>query len=149
MNEQKPLNPWNPYQLFSYFMFITIFGSGILLGVNWKRLGRPDWMWKTILLSIFLPAVMIAGLFLFTINTIKMELPERLVWLGIALPMSVNFSYLWALAWLQNGAFKKFKAEGADVLPRYVYDFQKTVIYGVLMAIGMTVAMVVVMPFFS
>jgi hypothetical protein len=149
MNEQKPLNPSNPYQLFSYFMFITIFGSGILLGINWKRLGRPEWMWKTILLSIFFPAVMIGILILLVANTIEMDLPQRLVLLEIALPMSVNFAYLWALAWLQNEAFKKFKAEGAAVLPGYVYDFQKAVVYGVLLAIGMTVAMVVVLPFFN
>lgn len=149
MNEQKPLNPWNPFQLFSFFMFITIFGSGILLGINWKRLGRPEWMWKTILLSIFFPAVLIGILIALVANTIEMDLPERLVLLEIALPMSVNFAYLWALAWLQNGAFKKFKAEGTAVLPGYVYDFRKAIVYGALLAIGMTVALVVVLPFFN
>lgn len=149
MNAEKPLSPWNPQQLFAYFMFITIFGSGILLGVNWKRLGKPEWMWKTIMLSIFLPGVMIAILILLVLNTIQLDIPERLILLEIALPMSVNFAYLWALAWLQNGAFKKFNAEGAAVLPGYVYDFQRAIVYGVLLAIGMTVAMVVILPFFN
>ncbi|CAG0952698.1 hypothetical protein ANAEL_00156 [Anaerolineales bacterium] len=149
MDEQKPLNPWEPYRLLSYFMFITIFGSGILLGINWKRLGKPEWMWKTILLSIFLPAAMIAGPMVFVLNAIETGLPEWLALLGILLPISINFAYLWSLTWLQNGAFQKFKAEGAAVLPGYVYDFQKAIVYGVLGAIGITVAVTVFISFLN
>lgn len=44
--------PWDP-KYFTFMAFIFSFGaSGILAGLNWRRLGKPQRMWPTILLSL-------------------------------------------------------------------------------------------------
>jgi|GEM_PF-3058111 hypothetical protein len=45
--------PGEPDRLMSYFFFLTVIGAAILLGLNWKKLGKPEWQGKTILISIF------------------------------------------------------------------------------------------------
>jgi len=148
VNEQKQsqLSPWEPYRLFSYFIFTTWFGAGILLGANWKRLGKPEWMWKTILLSILIPAITIAGAIGWTLALIESNLPEQLVMSVPFLAMSINFGYLWSLARLQNGAYKKFKTEGPGILTEYSYDIDGAMFFGGIVVIVMTIAMIIVIP---
>lgn len=149
MNAQKSsqLSPWNPYQLFSLFMFITWFGAGILLGLNWKRLGKPDWVLKTVLLSIFLPTGTIAivvGWFIFFVDA---SIPTMLIMSIPMLAMTTNFGYLWALARLQNGAYKKFQTQGMAVLQDYPYDVDGAMTFGVIVAIGFAAILAIVLPF--
>ncbi len=148
MNDQKysQPSPWEPYRLFSFFMFITWFGAGILLGLNWKRLGKPEWVLKTVLLSILIPAVTITGMLIFLFSTSNMNLPELFVMVIISLTLSINFAYLWALARLQSGAYKKFKAAGFSALQGYEYDVDSAMFFGGIVAIIMSVIIAVVIP---
>ena len=52
--------PQEPYRLMGYFPILTVFGAGILLGLNWKKLGKPEWQTRTIVVSIIFPLIMIA-----------------------------------------------------------------------------------------
>src|SRR5690349_11050244 len=109
MNEQLPQStnqastksaPWEPNRLSSYCFFITTLGAGILLALNWKRLGKPEWVLKTILISIavniFVLAVVFGWVFLLGKNMKDIPYP-----LGLSVPMlmfGINFGYLFALA---------------------------------------------------
>src|SRR6266511_3598309 len=115
--------PGEPYRLMSYFVFLTVIGAGILLGLNWKKLGKPEWQGKTILISIFLPIVMIALAIGWIILLIPHpDLPMQFILSMPMLALGANFGFIWALARLQSGAYKMFKQEGLEALQRYEYD---------------------------
>lgn len=152
MNQQtspQP-SPWEPYRLMSYFVFLTVFGAGILLALNWKRLGKPEWQGKTALLSILLPLVMIA----LAIGWVVLlapgpnDLPIALVMSVPMLALGTNFGYLWALARLQDGAYKAFKKQGPDSLAAYRYDVDGALFFGGIVAIAITVVLLIVSPLF-
>ena len=140
-------NPSEPYRLMSYFMFLTVIGAGILLALNWKKLGKPEWQGRTILLSIFLPIVMIALAFGWVILVIPH--PELPIQFMLSLPMlalGVNFGFIWALARLQSGAYKIFTREGFEALQRYEYDVDGALFFGGLVTLIWTVIGVFVIP---
>jgi len=151
MNTQKSSHPspWNPYQLFSSFMFITWFGAGILLSLNWKRLGKPEWVLKTMLLSIFIPAGAIAVVIGWVLFFIDANLPEPLMMSVPMLGMTTNFGYLWALARLQNGAYKEFKSQGFAAIQDYQYDVDGAMSFGVIAAIAFAAILMIVIPLFG
>ena len=151
MNTQKSSHPspWNPYQLFSSFMFITWFGAGILLSLNWKRLGKPEWVLKNALLSIFIPVGTIAVIIGWVLFFIDANLPEPLMMSVPMLGMTTNFGYLWALARLQNGAFKTFKSQGFAAIQNYKYDVDGAMFFGVIAAVVFAAIMVIVIPLFG
>jgi hypothetical protein len=127
-------------------MFITWFGAGILLGLNWKRLGRPDWVLKTVLLSIFIPAGTIALVIAWIIFFVDVDLPMPLIMSVPMLAMTTNFGYLWSLARLQNGAYKKYQSEGNAVLQTYQYDVDGAMTFGVIVAVGFAAILAIVLP---
>jgi hypothetical protein len=141
------LSPWEPYRLMSYFVFLTVFGAGILLALNWKRLGKPEWQGKTMLLSVFLPLLMIA----MAIGWLILLMPNRdlPIQFAMSVPMlalGVNFGYLWALARLQNGAYKLFKNRGPNALEGYNYDVDSALFFGGIVAIVFAVIAVFIFP---
>ena len=139
-------SPWNPYQLFSLFMFLTWFGAGILLGLNWKRLGKPEWVLKTVLLSIFLPAGTIAVVIGWIIFFVDTSLPTMLIMSVPMLAMTTNFGYLWALARLQNSAYKQYQVQGVAVLQNYPYDVDSAMTFGVIVAVVFAAILAIVLP---
>ena len=46
--------PWGRWTLFLMAILFSFIVSGILAGINWGRIGRPDLKWKTIASSFFL-----------------------------------------------------------------------------------------------
>lgn len=139
--------PWEPYRLMSSFVYLTIFGAGIWLGLNWKRLEKPEWQMRTILLSIFLPLLMIALAVGWIVISIPYKnMPEQLLLSVPMLAFGANFGYLWALARLQNGAYKKFKEEGLGALLTYEYDVDGALFFGGLVTLGVAVAGVFIFP---
>ena len=149
LNQQKDsqLSPWEPYRLMSYFLFLTVFGAGILLALNWKRLGKPEWQGKTMLLSIFLPAIMIALAIGWTILLVPgSDLPVQFVMSVPMLVLGINFGYLWALARLQDGAYKSFKSQGPGALDGYHYDVDGALFFGGIVAIVFAVLAVLIFP---
>ncbi len=139
--------PWEPYRLMSYMFFITVIGAGILLGLNWKRLGKPEWQWTTILISILLPLIMIA----LAIGWIIVILPHRdlPIQLVLSIPLlvfGINIGYLWALSRLQDGAYKKFKKDGPSALQNHVYDVDGALFFGGIVAILVAILGVFITP---
>jgi hypothetical protein len=140
-------DPWEPYRVMSSFVFLTIFGAGIWLGLNWKRLGKPEWQARTILLSIFLPILMIGfGIGWIVMSIPYKNMPEQLVMSVPMLAFGANFGYLWALARLQNGAYQKFKQEGFRALQTYEYDVDGALFFGGIVTLAIAVAGVFIFP---
>lgn len=139
--------PGEPYRLMSYFIFLTVIGAGILLGLNWKKLGKPEWQSRTILLSIFLPAVMIALAIGWIILLIPHpDLPIQFMLSMPMLAMGANFGFLWGLTRLQNGAYKKFKKEGYQALQNYEYNVDDALFFGGLVTLVFTLLGVFIFP---
>jgi hypothetical protein len=136
-DEKRP-TPWNPYRVFGMIIIISSVIVGIVLGLNWKGLGKPEWRFKTILLSLFLTVGTLAmglGWMIFFIPFIKNEtLPEQIGSIGPFFAMGCNFGFTFALAWLQNGAYHKYLAQDWEGLRNYKYDFQRATIVGALIA---------------
>lgn len=139
--------PGEPYRLMSYFVFLTVIGAGILLGFNWKRLGKPEWQGKTILISILLPVLMIALAIGWIILLLPhAELPIQLMLSIPMLAMGANFGFIWALARLQSGAYKKFKENGHEALESYEYDMDGALFFGGLVTLGFALFGVLIVP---
>ncbi len=139
--------PGEPYRLMSYFVFLTVIGAGILLGLNWKKLGKPEWQGKTILISIFLPVIMIILAIGWIILLIPHpELPMQFT-LGMPmLALGTNFGFIWALARLQNGAYEKFKQEGYEALQKHEYNVDDAFFFGGVFALAFALFGVFIIP---
>ena len=141
--------PGEPYRLMSYFVFLTVIGAGILLALNWKKLGKPEWQGKTLLISIFLPILMAAlaiGWILLLIP--HSELPIQFFLSMPMLALGANFGFIWALARLQSGAYKTYKREGFETLRRFQYDIDGALFFGAMVALIWALMGVLVIPLF-
>src|SRR5436309_1831976 len=98
------------------------------MGLNWKRLGKPEWSRNTIILSIVLPVVSLVvafgGLFLLLSGNSDAS-RAAFIFPLVFLAFGVNYGFIWALAHLQNSGFKKWKAEGAEAMLQHEYDLRK------------------------
>jgi hypothetical protein len=139
---QRRNNPKDPMRLFSMSYFISVIGSGILLAQNWKQLGKSEWTGKTSLMAIFIPlisiGVAIGGIVLVT----ELDLSAMLFVL-VFLAFGVNLGFVWALVRLQNGAYRKWQAEGDAALDGYVFDVDGAMKFGGLIALAGVVVGVV------
>jgi hypothetical protein len=142
--------PWEPYRLMSSFVFLTIFGAGIWLGMNWKRLEKPEWQLRTILLSVFFPLLMI-GLAIgwVFISLPYKNMPEQLFMSVPMLAFGANFGYIWALARLQNGAYKKYKEGGSQALLTHEYDVDGALFFGGLITLAIAAIGVIITPWMN
>ncbi|MBK9924495.1 MAG: hypothetical protein IPP66_04310 [Anaerolineales bacterium] len=144
-NEQDA--PWNPYQVLGFVVIATSIFVGIALGLNWKRLKKPEWQVITILLSIIVPGLAIAlALGWVSFLSTNKNVPIQLILSIPYLAMGVNFGYAWALARLQNGAYKAYQAQGAEALSNYEYDLQGAVIFGISVAIFIGLGFTLIFP---
>lgn len=143
----KQLIPWNPYQMFGFVVIATTVVVGIILGINWKRLRKPEWQVITILLSILVPGLAILCAFLWISLFIgDQDAPIQLVMSVPYLALGVNFGYVWALARLQNGAYKVYEDDGLEALAKYEYNLQGAVIFGVSVALLIAIGCTVIFP---
>lgn len=76
----------------------------------------------------------------------RYDLPTRLVMSVPSPGMSINFAYLWTLARLQHGAYKKYKSDGPAALPDYNYDMDGAMFFGGMLAIAMIIGRIIVLP---
>jgi hypothetical protein len=100
--------PWNPLTLWAVSYWITVFASGVLLGLNWKRLGKPEWTTRTIIAAIIVPLLglgYILGMLFFISNSLNNQIMLPLIMIGVG----VIFGFVAALAYLQWGAYQKWK----------------------------------------
>jgi hypothetical protein len=138
--------PWNPYQIFGFVVIATTILVGIALGLNWKRLKKPEWQVITILLSIIVPGLAITLALGWVSIFINQNAPIQLVLSVPYLALGTNFGYVWALARLQNGAYKAYQAQGPQALSNYEYDLQGAVIFGASVALLIGIGFTFIFP---
>lgn len=134
--------PRDPNRLIGLSYFLTTIGAGILLANNWKRLGKPEWTRVTILLSITAGVVAIStilGLIAILTSFERQRGPIWILFPAIGIAFGINFGYMWVLANLQNGAYKKWKNGGRDAMLAHTYNLQRAVIYFVAFVVLSTV----------
>jgi hypothetical protein len=128
--------PGEPYQLLAFFPVISTIGAGILLGLNWKKFGKPRWVLPTILLAIGIPAIGIALIIGWvTLLGNSKDIPFQITLLLPMLVFGVNLGYLFAVARLQNGAMKAIKKQGMEILNDYPFDLDGAFLFTVIFAI--------------
>lgn len=120
--------------LFAVMFFATNIVSAILLGINWRRLNKPQWTLPTILIPIVCVALGLGSIFLLILNADDLNALFAVAYA----PIGAAFGFLVAVALMQNGAFKKWQ-ETSDI--EYVYDHEYDLQRGVLITVGVTVAM--------
>lgn len=137
--------PWNPGQLTSYTFFLTTIGAGIAFGLNWRRLGKPEWMWMTILTAILVPLAIIVAL----VIGLKFSASSEVI-LGLVLLLAgANWGFIYTLWYLQRGAYKKWEETGdLRTLDQYRYNFASAIGVGVLITVGF-VAFIGLYAYFS
>ncbi len=147
MGFNEKLAPWNPYQIFGLVFVATSVIVGIILGINWKRLRKPEWQTKTILLSIIVPALTITlALVWLNIFAAGKDSPIQLALSVPYLAFGANFGYIWALARLQNGAYKVYESQGLEALSNYQYDLKSAVIFGISAALIIGIGFTFIFP---
>jgi hypothetical protein len=94
--------PWHPKLFPGMAVLGSIAAAGILAGINWKRLGKPEWVWPTIVLSL-------AELFaiLFFLFSLPEDMPA-----GVFFVIGVVTNSLFAvvLTYLQTRAYQQWVA---------------------------------------
>jgi len=107
--EEKP--PWNPSKFVWIAIFFTFGAAGIIAGINWKRLGKPDKMMPTIIFSIAGLLVLIGfAIYLPFSNELVRILGEAInVGIGFWLSTNQKADYL---AWVEAQDEEKPKEAG-------------------------------------
>jgi len=150
MNKQKssfPKKPWNPNSIFGLFFGITTIGVGILLGLNWAPLGKPEWRLKTILLSLLVNVgtILLAVGWIFIFAGMS-GVPNQIGLLMPFIALGSNFGFSMALSHLQSGAYKKYQNEGIDAIQDYEYDIRGATRYGIIIVLGAVVFGTFILP---
>ena len=153
MNKQKISflqKPWNPNSIYGFIFVFSSIGVGILLGLNWKPLGKPEWRLKSIMLSLLVNVgtllLAIGWVFAFAGNP---EIPEQIGLLMPFIALGSNFGFSLALARLQYGAYKIYQADGLDAIQDYEYDFRKATKFAILFILGAIVFGTFILPTIS
>lgn len=120
-------DPRDPSRLISLSYFLTTIGAGFLLANNWKRLGKPEWAQRTLMLSI---AAGVTALIV-EIGTIVLVLGSpnernivNLMFPGIGLGFGINFGCMSAIWYLQSGPYRKWKKQGREAMLAHEYKLQ-------------------------
>lgn len=132
--------PRDPDQIFGMVFAISTVGAGIMMGLNWKRLGRPKWVLKTVLLSFAIPAVSISIAFAWLFGL--METSSAPFWVLMIVPLvalGTNMGYVWALSRLQKAGYKKWASDGVEAMLAHEYDIAGALTFGAIVAVATTV----------
>src|SRR5258708_5873287 len=95
--------PQNPHRLVRWTRWFTP-AAGIGMAHNWPKLGKPHWMWPTLIAAIVIPVAMIA------IPLILLKLSPRplpSIIFVVVLLWGVNWAFICGLWYLQHGAYRK------------------------------------------
>ncbi len=130
--------PWDPYRAISYGFLISWVLSGIILGFNWQRLGKPRWLFPTVIIFLLIQgsALAIMLLWIDKFRTVS-SMPFAFLFYVPALMVGVIFGAPLALARMQQGAFKRYRSDGREAMLEYPYDFTDAVLFGILISVGL------------
>lgn len=141
---QKP--PWNPRLVGALTFVLTGLVTGVWLGLNWRRLHKPNWTAPTITLAL---GVTVAGLGLLIslvrlvfLQTLADDTMRSAALLVIGLSIFVPSAFFGGLARLQGGAYRAWRRHGYNrrVFDLYEYPFGRVVLsYAVLAIVGTAV----------
>ena len=129
-------SPWDPYRVFAFMFIVSTIVVGIILSLNWRRLGKPTWVYRSMILSLaigFLAIVMAIGWIALLVRI--PDVPEAVLLAVPFIALGVNFGYTSALARLQHGAYKQWKARGDPALASHVYNLRGATAFGSLIAV--------------
>lgn len=139
--------PWNPHRIVGYIILVSAIVVGIVLAFNWRRLGKPEWQARTIVLSLLIPGLAVALALAWVFYFVpKPGMSIRFIVSVPFLALSANFGYAWALARLQNGGYKAYKARGWDALKKFEFDVEGAIIFGAGVTLLMWVIMIFLIP---
>jgi hypothetical protein len=128
--------PWDPYRAMGYSFLISWAIAGIILGINWRRLGKPNWFIPTILISIIIQglALSIAILWIISFRT-DPSIHKLFIYYVPSFMAGILFAFPITLAKMQNGAYKRYRVEGRKALIDYKYDFYDSITFGIILAL--------------
>ncbi len=102
--------PWNPRTVFSWTFIASYILTGIVLGINWRRLGRPQWVWPTVLTACLGPLALLVAVLLLATHASASALTPILIILVAGLVF--NYSFISLIYLLQDGAYKAWQKSG-------------------------------------
>jgi hypothetical protein len=115
--------------------------SGVAYGLNWRKLGKPEWALMTILLSIavvlaVLACVIVAFEFDQAAHAVIPVIPRALA----CMAWPLQFAYGSALTRLQNGGYEKWRTLGEAGMLAHKYDVARAIRFGLLLEVGLAVS---------
>jgi hypothetical protein len=128
--------PWDPYRAMGYSFFVSWIISGVVLGLNWRRLGKPNWLFPTAIISFIIQATAVALMILWIVSFRTVEtMPKLFLFYVPSLMAGIIFAVPLTLAKMQNGPYKLYKKEGRKGLADYTYNLFDSITYGILLSI--------------
>ena len=116
--------PWNPNFIGGMTFFATSFVSGTALSLNWRRLGKPDYLAPTLLLTFALPGLVVLVL-LTLMNSATRTGVNAISTFPIAfivmLSASANLFFIFGVTALQYRGYKAWQKHGDIALQQYKY----------------------------
>ncbi len=134
-NDEQP-TPWNPSLLLASMFFLTNIVASILLGINWRRLGRPQWTMPTIAIPIGL--LVLAGI---GFGGLIAADGSQALFVVVFAPVAALFGFLLAVVQMQLGSYKVWKDKGdLDAVYAYEYNMRNAA----FTLVGFTIVMIAV-----
>jgi len=126
--------PWNPDRLMFWILFFSPI-AGIGMGLNWRRLGKPQWMWTTIILSIAAPIILIVSIL--GIAASLKQLSSSVAWGLILILFGLNWGYFYGLYYLQRGGYRVWHKTGSiEALMAHQYKITDGIAAGTVTALA-------------
>lgn len=100
--------------------------SGLIMSYFWRRVGKPSWMWLSMLLAILVPVVAFGSAILL-LRVIPLGVGQFLVLMGAA---GVSYGFVFALSSLLEGAYQTWHREGTEAAANYPYNWTRAALIG-------------------
>jgi hypothetical protein len=117
--------PWSPKMFIGMMAIWTPLISGIALALNWRGLGKPQWVLPNLLLSIAVPVVAV-GSMIFAIERIP-TISYFIFFLQLGIfgtMLGAIIGYIIALADFQHGAYRRWYEGKIQLMLRQHYDIR-------------------------
>ena len=128
--------PWNPRWKFNSRLLLVVglflgFPLVVFFALNWRRLGKPQWMAETLLTGVLLTTGMVTSLALLMSGAVSTQLGMLGV-LGFAFTTAV---FTMSLSQLQSPPYDEWKTYGLLAAKRYRYDFDPFIVRGITLVL--------------
>jgi hypothetical protein len=143
----KVKSPWDPYPIAALTFLISSIVVCILLALNWRRLGKPKWVLRTILLSVAI-VLLVIGVALGWV-WLFVQVPDVPIFVVMIVPflaMGANLGFTFGLAHYQRGGYKKWKSEGPEAAIDHTYDLKVPLAIGVVIPVAICCLGVFMIP---